>query len=262
MSEVPIQNGAPVLLTEIRGRTLVLTLNRPHAKHAFDLALATALSDALDRFDEDVALSVAVITGSGGTFSSGADLKALLRGERGHTEKRGGFGIMKRPPDKPLVAAIEGYAVAGGFELALCADLVVAASDARFGLPEVRRGLVAVGGGLFRLPRRIPYHVAMELALTGDLHPAARLAELGLVNRVTEPGKALEVAIQLAESIAENAPLALRATKQILRESHAWTDEAGWTEQRKYADAALRSEDAKEGPRAFAEKRKPVWTGR
>jgi enoyl-CoA hydratase len=262
MPEVPIQNGEPVLFAEARGPILLLTLNRPHAKNAFDLALATALSDALDRFDEDGALSVAVITGSGGTFSSGADLKALLRGERGHTERRGGFGIMKRPPDKPLIAAIEGYAVAGGFELALCADLVVAASDARFGLPEVRRGLVAVGGALFRLPRRIPYHVAMEMALTGDLYTAARMHDLGIVSRVTEPRKSLAVAMELAGAITENGPLALRATKQIIRESHAWTDEAAWSEQRRFSDPALRSEDAKEGPRAFAEKRKPVWTGR
>lgn len=262
MNPIPIQNGAPVLFAEARGAILVLTLNRPHAKHAFDLAMATALSDALDWFEQDAALAVAVITGSGGTFSSGADLKALLGGERGHTEKRGGFGIMKRPPDKPLIAAVEGYAVAGGFELALCADLVVAASDAKFGLPEVRRGLVAVGGALFRLPRRIPYHVAMEMALTGDLYPASRMRELGLLNRVTEPGKALDVALDLAASIAQGGPLALRATKEIVRESHAWTDASAWTEQRRFADPALRSEDAKEGPRAFAEKRRPVWTGR
>jgi enoyl-CoA hydratase/carnithine racemase len=262
MTDIPIQNGEPVLRTEMNGRILVLTLNRPHAKHAFDLALATALSDALDRFEDDPALSVAVITGSGGTFSSGADLKALLRGERGYTEKRGGFGIMKRPPDKPLVAAVEGYAVAGGFELALCADFIVAGRDARFGLPEVKRGLVAVGGGLFRLPRRIPYHVAMEMALTGDLYPADRMAELGLVNRVVDPGGALDGAIYFARIIAENGPLAIRATKQIVRESHAWTDETGWVEQRRFADPALKSEDAREGPLAFAEKRKPVWTGR
>lgn len=262
MADVTLQHGGPVLLTEARGPILLLTLNRPQAKNAFDLALARALSDALDRFEEDRGLSVAVLTGAGGTFSSGADLKALLRGERGYTEERGGFGIMKRPPDKPLVAAVEGYAVAGGFELALSADVVVAASDARFGLPEVRRGLVAVGGGLFRLPRRIPYHVAMEMALTGEVYAAERLRELGVVNRVTPPGEALRVAIELAGIIAENGPLALRATKQIIRESHAWSDEEGWTEQRRFADPALRSEDAKEGPRAFAEKRKPVWTGK
>ncbi len=261
MNDIPVQNGEPVLRLETRDHVLVLTLNRPHAKHAFDLALATALSNALDAFEDEPALRVGVITGAGGTFSSGADLKALLRGERGHTEKRGGFGIMKRPPDKPLVAAVEGYAVAGGFELALCADLIVAGRDALFGLPEVKRGLVAVGGGLFRLPRRIPYHVAMELALTGDLLPAERMLALGLVNRVVEPGRALEEAVALAAKIAENAPLALRATKQIVARSTEWTDEEAWREQRRFADVAFKSDDAKEGPRAFAEKRRPVWKG-
>jgi enoyl-CoA hydratase len=261
MKDIPLENGEPVLKTETRGNVLVMVFNRPRAKHAFNLALATALSSALDAFEDDATLRAGVITGSGGTVSSGADLKALLRGERGHTEKRGGFGIMKRPPDKPLVAAVEGYAVAGGFELALCADLLVAARDAKFGLPEVRRGLVAVGGALFRLPRRIPYHVAMEMALTGDLYPADRMLELGLVNRVVDPGKALDAAIDLATKISENAPLALCATKQILAHSDEWTDEAAWVEQRRYADVAFRSEDAKEGPLAFAEKRRPVWKG-
>jgi enoyl-CoA hydratase len=261
MNDVPIQNGEPILQTQVRGGVLVLLLNRPHAKHAFDLALATALEAAIDRFEQDPSLRVAVITGTGGTFSSGADLKALLRGERGHTEKRGGFGIMKRPPDKPLLAAVEGYAVAGGFELALCADLIVAARDAKFGLPEVKRGLVAVGGSLFRLPRRIPYHVAMEMALTGALYPAPRLLELGLVSRVVDPGTALEAALALAAEISENGPLAICATKQIIARSAEWTDDEAWREQRQYADPALKSSDAKEGPRAFAEKRRPVWTG-
>lgn len=261
MNDIPVENDEPVLRIETRGHVLVLILNRPHARHAFNLALATALSNALDAFEDDAALYAGVITGAGGTFSSGADLKALLRGERGHTEKRGGFGIMKRPPDKPLVAAVEGHAVAGGFELALCADLVVAARDARFGLPEVRRGLVAVGGGLFRLPRRIPYHVAMEMALTGDLYPAERMQALGLVNRVVDPGTALDEAVALAAKISENAPLALRATKQIVVHAAEWTEEAAWREQRRFADVAFRSDDAKEGPRAFAEKRRPVWKG-
>jgi len=262
MTEIAEQNGQPVLLTETRGAVLVIELNRPHARHAFDLALATALSATLDRFDSDPDLTTAVLTGSGGTFSSGADLKALLRGERGHTEKRGGFGILKMPPDKPLIAAVEGYAFAGGFELALACDLIVAASDAKFGLPEVKRGLVAVGGGLFRLPRRLPYHVVMELALTGEPLTADRLHAFGLVNRVVEPGKALAGALEIAQKVAENGPLAVRATKQILARSHEWTEAAGWTEQRRFADPALRSEDAKEGPRAFAEKRKPVWKGK
>ena len=262
MTDITIEHGEPVLRTEVRGNVLVITLNRPHAKHAFNGALARALSDTLDRLDGDPALSIGVITGANGTFSSGQDLKALLTGDRGHTEKRGGFGIMKRPADKPLIAAVEGYAVAGGFELALSTDLIVAARDAKFGLPEVKRGLVAVGGALFRLPRRIPYHVAMEMALTGELYAAERLQALGLVSRVVEPGTALDAALQLAASIADNGPLALRATKQIVFQSNAWDDEQAWSEQMKLAAPAFKSEDAKEGPRAFAEKRKPVWSGR
>jgi enoyl-CoA hydratase len=261
MAHIPLENGEPVLKLETHDNVLVLVLNRPSAKNAFNLALATALSDALDTFDNDPKFRVGVITGAGGSFSSGADLKALLAGERAHTETRGGFGIMKRPPDKPLIAAVEGYAVAGGFELALCADLIVAARDAKFGLPEVRRGLVAVGGGLFRLPRCIPYHIAMEIALGGDTFAAQRMFEMGLVNRMVDPGAALPAALDLAVKIAEHAPLALRATKQIMARSHEWTDETAWQEQRRYAESALRSADAKEGARAFAEKRKPAYKG-
>jgi enoyl-CoA hydratase len=261
MTDIAIENGEPILRTEVRGNVLIITLNRPHAKHAFNRALAVGLSQTLDHFDDTPELSVAVLTGSGGTFSSGQDLKALLKNDRGHDEKRGGFGIMKRPPDKPIIAAVEGYAVAGGFELALSTDLIVAASDAKFGLPEVKRSLVAVGGALFRLPRRIPYHMVMEMALTGELYSADRMRELGLINRIVPPGGALDGALALAATIAENGPLALRATKQILFASNAWTDEQGWSEQMKYASVAFKSEDAKEGPRAFAEKRKPVWRG-
>jgi len=249
------------LLTETRGQVLVLTLNRPEAKNAFNAELSVALSDALDRFDEDPALRVAVLTGAGGSFSAGMDLKALLKGEQSATAKRGGFGIMTRPPEKPIIAAIEGYAVAGGMELALCCDLIVATEASKHGLPEVKRGLVAVGGGLFRLPARVPYHVVMELALTGDLVPAQRMLELGLITRVVPPGHALDAAVELAERIAANAPLAVQATKQILRAARAWTEEEAWTEQRKLAKPALKSEDAKEGARAFAEKRPPVWRG-
>ena len=257
----PEQTPEDVLVTEVRDNVLILTLNRPYAKNAFNAALSHALSDALDRFDEDPALRVGVLTGAGGSFSAGMDLKALLKGEASSTEKRGGFGIMSRPPNKPLIAAVEGYAVAGGLELALCCDLIVATEDSKLGLPEVQRGLVAVGGGLFRLPRRIPYHVVMELALTGELHPAERFAQLGLVTRVVPKGSALEASLELARRIAHNGPLAVAATKQILAKAHEWTDESAWTEQRKIARAALRSKDAAEGSRAFAEKRRPVWRG-
>lgn len=249
------------LLTETRGQVLVLTLNRPEAKNAFNAELSVALSDALDRFDEDPALRVAVLTGAGGSFSAGMDLKALLKGEQSATPKRGGFGIMSLPPTKPIIAAIEGYAVAGGMELALCCDLIVATEASKLGLPEVKRGLVAVGGGLFRLPARLPYHVVMELALTGDLVPAQRMLELGLVSRVVPAGEALNAALELAERIATNAPLAVQATKQILRSARDWSEAEAWTEQRKIAKVALKSEDAKEGARAFAEKRPPVWRG-
>jgi enoyl-CoA hydratase len=216
---VMTSNEAEILLSETRGHVLVLTLNRPEAKNAFNAALSRALCDALDRFEADPALRVAVLTGAGGSFSAGMDLKALLKGEQSATPERGGFGIMQRPPNKPLIAAIEGYAVAGGMELALCCDLIVAAETSKLGLPEVKRGLVAVGGGLFRLPARIPYHVVMELALTGDLYPAQRFLELGLITRVVKPGEALSAAVEFAERIAANAPLALSATKQILSQA-------------------------------------------
>ena len=249
------------LLTETHGQVLVLTLNRPEAKNAFNAELSVALSDALDRFEEDPALRVAVLTGAGGSFSAGMDLKALLKGEQSATPKRGGFGIMARPPEKPIIAAVEGYAVAGGMELALCCDLIVATETSKLGLPEVKRGLVAVGGGLFRLPARVPYHVVMELALTGDLVPAQRMLELGLIARVVPAGEARNAAVELAERIAANAPLAVVATKQILRAARDWREEEAWTEQRKIAKVALKSEDAREGARAFAEKRPPVWRG-
>jgi enoyl-CoA hydratase len=255
------QSLEDVLQTEVRGHVLVITLNRPEAKNAFNAALSQALSNALDRLDEDPQLRAGVLTGAGGSFSAGMDLKALLKGEVSATPKRGGFGIMKQPPQKPLVAAVEGYAVAGGMELALCCDLIVATDTSKFGLPEVKRGLVAVGGGLFRLPKRIPYHAVMELALTGELVGAERMAQLGLLSRVVPKGQALEAALELAERIAQNAPLAVVATKQILLESAEWTEEEAWTTQRKLARTALTSQDAREGASAFAEKRAPVWHG-
>jgi enoyl-CoA hydratase len=262
MSE-PAETTTPdVLLSEIRGNVLILTLNRPHVKNAFNAALSQALSDALDRFEQDPQLRVGILTGAGGSFSSGMDLKALLKGgEQAFTEKRGGFGIMKTPPGKPLIAAIEGYAVAGGLELALSCDLIVATHDSKLGLPEVKRGLVATGGGLFRLPKRIPYHLVMELALTGELYPAERFLQLGLLNKVVPPGAALDAALELAQRIAANGPLAVAATKQILSHAYDWTEEEAWPAQRKLARPALSSQDAVEGPRAFAEKRAPVWRG-
>jgi len=254
-------NEENVLLTEVREHLLIITLNRPHARNAFNAALSQALSDALDRFEQDPALRVAILTGAGGSFSAGMDLKAMLKGEQSFTKKRGGFGIMTLPPDKPLIAAVEGYAVAGGLELALCCDLIVATQDSKLGLPEVKRGLVAVGGALFRLPKRIPYHVVMELALTGETHPAERFHQLGLVSRVVPSGKALDAALELARTIAQNGPLAVAATKQIMLKAADWTEEEAWPAHRKMAAKALNSKDAGEGARAFAEKRPPVWRG-
>lgn len=253
--------ASAVLQSQVQGHVLVLTLNRPEVKNAFNAALSQALSAALDHFEEERSLRVAVLTGAAGSFSAGMDLRALLQGEVSATEARGGFGIMRRPPNKPLIAAIEGYAVAGGMEVALACDLIVASQDSKFGLPEVRRGLVAVGGALFRLPKRIPYHLAMELALTGELISAERAHGLGLVNRVVPAGTALEAALELAARIADNGPLAVAATKQIVANAYEWPEERAWKEQHQLARPALRSKDAAEGSRAFVEKRRPVWQG-
>ena len=249
------------ILTERRGHVLVITINRPQARNAFDGASAVALEAAIDRLDAEDDLFVGVITGAGGTFCAGADLKAAARGERAAT-RRGGFGMFARPPRKPVIAAVEGYAVGGGFELCLSCDLIVAARTAQFGLPEVRHNVVAIGGGLFRLPRRIPYHLAMELALTGEFKDADFFHRLGVVNRVVETGAALEAAVAWAQALLVNGPTALAASKEIVFHASDWTDEEAWGGQMQYARRALESEDRKEGLAAFAEKRKPVWKGR
>lgn len=249
------------VLTERRDRVLVITINRPEAKNAFDLASAQAMHRAMDLLDAEDDLFVGVITGAGGTFSAGADLKAVARNERAVTE-RGGFGMFKRPSRKPLIAAVEGFAVGGGLELCLSCDLIVAARNAKMGIPEVRHNVAAVGGGLFRLPRRIPYHIAMELALTGGFHGAEFFQRYGLVNRISEPGCALADAIAFAQELLVNGPTALAASKEIIFQSANWTDEEAWSRQAPIAAIAFEAEDRVEGLRAFAEKRKPVWQGR
>ena len=188
----------PEVLVEQRDRILIITINRPKAKNAVNAAVANGLAEAVDRLDGDAGLSVGILTGAGGSFCAGMDLKAFARGELPIVEGRG-MGFTERPPVKPLIAAVEGYALAGGTELALATDLIVASKDSAFGIPEVKRGLVAGGGGLLRLPQRIPSAIAMELALTGDNLPAERAHKLGLVNVLAEPGKALDEAIALAE---------------------------------------------------------------
>ena len=250
------------VLSERRGNLLVITLNRPDARNAVNAALAEGVARALDELDGDDALAVGVLTGAGKGFSSGMDLKAFVAGESPYYGDRGFAGIVQRPPEKPLIAAVEGFAVAGGCEIALACDLIVAARGARFGVPEVKRSLVAAGGARLRLPRRLPAGVAMELALTGDPIDAERGHALGLVNVLAEPGGALGAALELAGRVAANGPLALRATKRILTESPGWPEEEFWQRQGELSGPVFSSEDAREGAVAFAEKRDPVWKGR
>ena len=253
---------APPALVEAADGVLVVTLNRPRARNAVDEALAVALGEAMERLDADPELRVGILTGAGGTFCAGMDLKAFVRGEVPVVPGRGFAGLAEQPPAKPLIAAVEGYALAGGFEIVLSCDLVVAAESATFGIPEVTRSLVAAGGGLLRLPRRIPYHQAMELALLGNHVGAARMYELGLVNRLVPEGGALAAARELAAQIAANGPLAVAATKKILVESADWPSDSAFARQGEIAGPVAGSEDAVEGATAFAQKRPPVWQGR
>ncbi|KQP35701.1 crotonase/enoyl-CoA hydratase family protein [Pseudorhodoferax sp. Leaf274] len=253
---------ADSLQTEVHGNVLVMTMHRPEARNAMDRATSEALAAALDELDARDDLRLGVVTGSGGTFCSGMDLKGFLRGERPSVEGRGFAGLTERPPRKVLIAAVEGYALAGGFEMVLACDLVVASRAAKFGLPEAKRGLVASAGGLMRLPRRIPYHVAMEFALTGDMLDAERAHALGLVNRLAEPGQALAGALALAQAVAANGPLAVATSKRIVSESGDWSQAEMFERQKPIAAPVFSSADAREGSAAFAEKRAPNWTGR
>jgi enoyl-CoA hydratase len=250
------------VLVEQREHVLVITINRPEARNAINGGVAQGIAAALETLDGDPELRVGILTGAGGTFSAGMDLKGFLRGENPYVEGRGFGGIAQGRPATPLVAAVEGYALAGGFEIALCCDLIVASREAQFGLPEVKRGLVAGAGGLLRLPSRIPYHVAMGLALTGDSLDAETARRYGLIHTLTEPGKALDGALELAGRLTANGPLALVAAKEIVSKGVDWTDEEGWEHQGAIMGPVFASEDAQEGPRAFAEKRAPVWKGR
>ncbi|WP_322033856.1 crotonase/enoyl-CoA hydratase family protein [Paraburkholderia sp. J76] len=250
------------LLIEYRDGIQILTINRPEARNACTKAVAEAIAAALDELEQRDDLRLAIITGAGGTFCAGMDLKGFLKGERPSLPGRGFAGLTQAPPHKPLIAAVEGYALAGGFEVVLASDLVVAANNAQFGLPEVKRGLCAAAGGLLRLQQQLPERIAMELVLTGDMFGAQRAFEFGLVNRLTAPGEALAGAIELARKIVANGPLAVAASKRVMRESRDWSSAEMFARQREITDPVFASADAREGAAAFAEKRKAVWRGK
>ena len=250
------------VIVERRGLVQVITINRPEAKNALNKAVAEAVAAAVDELDASDDLRVGVLTGAGGVFSAGMDLKAFLTGESPAIEGRGLCGITQTPPRKPLIGAVEGWALAGGFELLLACDLVVAARTARFGVPEVKRSLVAAGGAVLQLPKRVPPAIAMEMILTGEPIEAQRAADIGLVNRLVDEGAAVDAAVELANAIADNGPLAVAASKQIARATQDWTFAEGWKQQGGIVGPVFTSEDAREGATAFAEKRKPVWKGR
>jgi enoyl-CoA hydratase/carnithine racemase len=246
----------------VRSGIATITLNRPEVRNAIDKATADALAAAVDEVDERPDVAAVVLTGAGTTFCAGMDLKAFsATGERPLHEHRGAFGFVRKPPEKPVIAAVEGRALGGGLELALACDLVVVARSSTLGLPEVRRGLVATAGGVLRLPRRVPRALAMEMILTGEPITAQHALDIGMVNRVVEDGTALAVAEELAAAVAANAPLAVRTAKRIVVESADWTIDEAFDRQAPYADAVRSSQDALEGARAFAEKRAPNWSG-
>lgn len=259
--DLPEPPAAPVL-TRRDGSVWVITLNRPHAKNAIDQATAIQLERAVDDAEDDDAVRAIVLTGTGDTFCAGMDLSGANKGQVPVTDRRGPLGLTAEPPVKPTVAAVEGPALAGGFELVMCADLIVAAEDSSFGLPEVKRGLLAAAGGLWRSATRLPRPVALELAMLGDGLPAARLHQLGLVNTVVPRGEALETAMATARRIAANAPLSVSVGKQLIDEAPTWSPEEAFGRQSEMASPVLLSDDAREGVAAFAEKREPRWSGR
>jgi len=250
------------LLVEYRDGIQILTINRPQARNACTKAVAEAMVAALDELERRDDLRLAILTGAGGTFCAGMDLKGFLKGERPSLPGRGFAGLTEAPPSKPLIAAVEGYALAGGFELVLASDLVVAAQNAQFGLPEVKRGLVAAAGGLLRLPDQLPERIAMELVLTGDMCDAQRAHAYGLVNRLTPPGEALAGALELAQRIVANGPLAVAASKRVMKASRDWAQADRFARQREITEPVFASADAREGAAAFAEKRQARWQGK
>jgi enoyl-CoA hydratase len=249
------------VLVSVADGVIEVTINRPEARNAMSKAAAEGIAAAMDRLEAESDLRCAILTGAGGTFCSGMDLKGFLKGEMPVAGDRGFGGLTSWTPKKPVIAAVDGYALAGGMELALACDMIVANAGAKFGIPEAKRGLVAAGGGVIHLPRLLPRQLAMEMALTGDPITAQRAYDLGLVNRVTD-GPAIEAARELARTIAENGPLAVAASKGIVRDSWLWTDEEMMAKQGPYIAHVFASEDAREGATAFAQKRKPEWKGK
>ncbi len=250
------------VLVDVADGVMTITLNRPNAKNAVNMAVAVGISAAIDELESNSDLRVAIITGTGGTFCSGMDLKAFVSGELPVVKGRGFAGLVEYIPSKPLIAAVEGYALAGGFEVAISCDLIVAADNSKFGVPEVKRGLAAAGGGLIKLPKQIPSRIAMELALTGDFIDSQRAYDLGLINQVVPAGTALEAARVLAAKIAANGPMAVALSKQVVARAQNWDTASMFGEQQKIIGPVFSSEDAIEGATAFAEKRAPNWKGK
>lgn len=247
---------------EVSEGIALITINRPEARNAVDRDTALAMEAAVKRVNAEPSIRCAVITGAGGNYCAGMDLKAFLRGEVVRLPDTGFAGVTQAKLEKPFIAAVEGYALAGGFEILLACDIVVASASAKFGLTEVKRGLVANAGGLVRLPRQIPAKLAAEFVLTGDIYDAERLAQAGLVNRVVAEGEALAVAMQIARTIAANGPLAVAVSRKVLTDSREWPESEMFERQFALTAPVFASSDAKEGAAAFAEKRTPVWTGR
>ncbi len=249
------------VLVEHDDGLVIITINRPEQRNAVNRAVSYAVCAAMDEMDRNPALRAGILTGAGGNFCSGMDLKAFLRGEIIRVEGRGILGLARTPPVKPLIAAVEGYCLAGGFESMLCCDLAVVARNAQFGLPEAKRGLAAAAGGLMRLPRLLPQRIAMEMALTGDLYGAEQLAAHGLFNAVVEPGEALHEARRLARRIMANAPMSVAVSKRVIMEQRDWPISEMFERQDPITAPVLASQDAREGAAAFAERRPPQWRG-
>ena len=249
---------------EQHGRVGLIRINRPDARNAVNADVATSMEAAIDRLEDDPETWVGVLTGAGPVFSAGADLKAIAAGQGNQlSTPRGGFGgIARRARTKPMIAAVDGPALAGGCEIALACDLIVASRAAAFGLPEVKRSLAAAGGGLFRLPRILPRNIAVEIILTGDPITAERAAELGMVNQLVEPGEAVTAAMALAERICANAPLAVRESRAVVMAIDTEDDNTLWKMSNRALANLMATEDFAEGPRAFIEKRPPEWKGR